>query len=146
MTVYRWYHLNSVERKLISLSNKDKVPKKQKRKTIVDISCEYVLENSPSDTGLPGDMVFQIYDYCKEDIALPRGNESRKVRSCLCTILLRLYMALGQFRHGFSYRKCLNKQFGVSQSFLSKDFQHILPILYEKVFTFPGFSLFLNLN
>jgi hypothetical protein len=75
----------------------------------------------------------ELYEKVKDLITTSRSNPgNKKGRKCLLSPKGRLMLTLMWMKNGFRFRM-LEFIFGVTKSFISRDLQHIIPILYNRL-------------
>ena len=84
------------------------------------------------DTGLYHAYVLKVFEKCRDQIVQPRNRASRQSK-CSLSPFLRLYLCLLFIRKGHAGRAELRHRFEVSNSFVSRDIRHIIPILFTNV-------------
>ncbi len=130
---YEWkVHANTLKTLRLHTPIKKKKPKLLPRnRSFSDIDFAHYCF---ADTGLPHTYVWSIFLKTTSLIREPR-NPFNKKKSTKCSIspFTRLYIILCLIRKGETSAKDLAIRFNVSNSFISRDKKHILPILYTSV-------------
>ena len=94
------------------------------------------------DTGLYHSYVLKLFDKCRKQIVKPR-NRSERESKCSLSPFLRMYVCLMFIRKGHAGRSEMRHRFNVSNSYVTRDIRHLVPILYTNV-CFPSHPSFVT--